>query len=308
MRRSSTCRLCLEFWLLRNLEDPMCRPAHSLSAIALVLLLGVFSVFPAYARQHEHFGQGLSLDVNQPYDEVLGVVQAVVNDGVIRGTFEYKGSHELEGAEPALTSDAFPRWTEDGAVLFKIRPNTLAPEHFYASADLGTVVVRYIVQKVSPSVTRLRIDAVFEQDSHHYTRPSNGQVENNEFEAISDRIKDAEDRVAQERQKASLDQQQEKLETLQGELDRETALLKAANDQAQHLQEQAKALPGGRAARVRTIGADLKAAPYNQSRTIELLPPGEGVTILLQTPGWCRVRALHGTEGWVYRPVLEATP
>lgn len=307
MHRSSICRSFLEFWLFLNLEAPMFFSSRSRSVIALFLLLGV-SVIPAHARQHEHFGQGLSLDVNQPYDEVLKVVQDVVNDGVIRGTFDYKGTHELDGAQPALTSSAFPRWNQDGAVLFKIHPNTLAPEHFYASADVGTVVVRYVVQKVSASVTRVRIDAVFEQDSHHYTRPSNGQVENHEFESISDRIKDAEDRVAQERQKVSLDQQQEKLESLQAELDRETKLLNAANDQVLHLQEQIKTFQSGRPAHVRTAGADLKAAPYNGSRTLELLTPGEAVTILLQTPAWSRIRAPHGTEGWVYRPMLEATP
>ena len=291
-----------------NLEAPMFFSSRSRSVIALFLLLGLSVIIPVHARQREHYGQGLSLEVDQPHDEVLKVVQEAVNDGVIRGTFEYKGAHELEGAEPALTSSAFPRWTEGGDVLYKIRPNTLAPEHFFASSDVGTVVVRYVVQKVSPSVTHLRIDAVFEQDSHHYTRPSNGQVESHEFEAISDRIKDAEDRVAQERQKVSLDQQQEKLESLQAELDRETKLLNAANDQALHLQEQIKTFQSGRPAHVRTAGADLKAAPYNGSRTLELLTPGEAVTILLQTPAWSRIRAPHGTEGWVYRPMLEATP
>lgn len=302
----SICRSFLEFWLFLNLEAPMFSLTRSRTAIVLLVLLGL-SVIPAHGGQHQHYGQGLSLEVNQPYDEVLNVVRGAVNDGVIRGTFEYKGSNQLDGAQPALTSSAFPRWTEGGDVLYKIRLNTLAPEHFYSSGDIGTVVVRYVVQKVSPSVTRLRIDAVFEQDSHHNTRPSNGQVESQEFEAISDRIKDAEDRVDQERQKVSLDQQQEKVEVLQEAVDRETVLLNAANDRASHLQEQVKTVPAGRSARVGTGGADLKAAPYKECRTLELLAPGETVTILFQTPAWSRIRSPRA-EGWVYRPLLEVAP
>ena len=112
------------------------------------LILG--SVFllltPSDARKRQHWGEGFSVDLDQPYDQVLRIVQQVTNDGIIRGTYQYKGTNQLDGAESVKTSPAFPKWTGGGTVLYKVRPNTLAPENFYQSGDKGTVAVRYIVQ------------------------------------------------------------------------------------------------------------------------------------------------------------------
>src|SRR5690348_11305912 len=74
-------------------------------------------------------------------------------------------------------SKAFPPWTGQGKVLYKIRPHTLSPEHFYQSTDEGTVAVRYIVQPLTPSGTRLRIDAVFVEATLRKRHASNGRVE-----------------------------------------------------------------------------------------------------------------------------------
>ncbi len=277
----------------------------SLLAVSVVWLAGDF----AHARgKHAHYGEGFYIDLNQPYDEVVSVVEETTNDGVIRGTFDYKGTHELDGAESAKASSAFPGLPEKGTVLYKIRPNTLAPEHFYATADVGTVVVRYVVQVLGPSTTRLRIDAVFEQDSHHYIRASDGAVENSEFEAISDRIKDLEDRAAQRRQAEALEQQQQKLQEIQTQLDEENTRLSTLTNHEQQLRKQVLELQSGRTASVKTNSADLKAAPYNQSKTLEVLSQGEPVTVLLQTPNWFRIRASDGAQGWVYRLMLEAAP
>ncbi len=277
----------------------------SLLAVGILLLAGDF----ALARgKHEHYGDGFSIDLNQPYEEVLGVVQEAVNDGVIRGTFDYKTTRELDGAESVTACSAFPRWTDKGTVLYKIHPNTLAPEHFYESADVGTVAVRYVILALGPSSTRLRIDAVFEQDSHHYTRASDGSVENSEFEAISDRIKDLEDRAAERRKADALEEQLRRVKEIQAQLDQENAQLSTLNDQEQQLQKQVSGLQRGRTMRVRTASADLKAEPHNQSKTLQVLSQGTPVTLLLQTPGWLHVRASDGTQGWVFGLMLEAVP
>jgi SH3 domain-containing protein len=262
----------------------------------------------SYARKHQHFGAGFSIDLTQPYDEVLSVVQQITSDGTIRGTYQYKGTKELDGAESANTSNAFPAWTGQGKVLYKIRPNTLSPEHFYQSTDEGTVAVRYIIQPLIPTGTRLHIDAIFIEATGRKRHASDGQVENSEFEAISDTIKDLEDAEAKKRQKLLHNQQQKKLDELQTQLDEETAKLKDVTAKEQQLEQQIQERPGLHAARVKTPNADLKAEPYNQSKTVRVLAQGDQLTLLVETPAWFRVQTASGEEGWVYRLMLEGTP
>jgi len=280
------------------------------SPALLFLPLGILLLLPnpSYARKHEHYGAGFSVDLTQPYKEVLDVVQQVSNDGVIRGTYEYKGTKDLDGAESANSSKAFSPWTGQGKVLYKIRPHTVSPEHFYQSTDEGTVVVRYIVQPLNPTGARLRIDAVFIESNGHKRHASDGQVENSEFEAISDTMKDIEDAEAKKREKLLHDEQQHQLEQLQAQLDQETAQLRAATAKQQQLEQQLRQQQSLRVARVRTSNADLKAEPYNQSKTTRLLSQGEQLTVLVETPSWYRVQAATGEQGWIYRLMLEITP
>ena len=258
-----------------------------------------------HARKHEHFGEGFSIDLNQPYEEVLKVVQEVTEDGIIRGTFEYRGSHELDGAKSAKTPRAFQNWNGGGTVLYKERPDTLAPANFYATGDMGTVVVRYIVQAMGSNTTRLRIDALFDVDTHHGTHPSDGQVESKEFEAIASRIDDLEGQEKKHREEAALEQQMQKVQELQAELDRESARLSALGTKEKQLLKQVQEQRGGVAAQVRTASADLKATPYNQSKTLRLLSQGEEVIVLLRIPGWYRVQTGKGEQGWIYALMLE---
>jgi len=280
------------------------------SPALLFLPLGILLLLPnlSYARKHEqHYGEGFSVDLTQPYNEVLDVVQQVTNDGVIRGTYEYKGTKDLDGAESANSSKAFSPWTGPGKVLYKIRPHTLSPEHFYQSTDEGTVAIRYIVQPLTPSGTRLRIDAVFVEATLRKRHASDGRVEGSEFEAISDRMKDIEDAEAKRKEKLLHDQQQRQLEQLQAQLDQETARLRAATAKQQQLEEQLQQQQVLHAARVKTFNADLKAEPYNQSKTARLLSQGEQLTVLMETPSWYRVQMATGEQGWVYRLMLEIT-
>jgi SH3 domain-containing protein len=260
------------------------------------------------ARKHEHYGAGFSADLTQPCNEVLDVVQQVTKDGVIRGTYEYKGTKNLDGAESANSSKAFSPWTGQGKVLYKIRPHTVSPEHFYQSTDEGTVVVRYVVQPLNPTGTRLRIDAVFIESNGHKRHASDGQVENSEFEAISDTMKDIEDAEARKREKLLHDERQHQLEQLQAQLDQETSHLREATAREHELEQQLRQRQGLHAVRVKAAHADLKAEPYNQSKTLQLLSQGDQLTVLAQTPNWYRVQTASGEQGWVYRLMLETTP
>jgi len=278
-----------------------------LSAGLLITALLLLAVHQTHARKHEHYGEGFSVDLTQPYDEVLDVVQQVTNDGVIRGTYQYKGTNELDGAESANTSNAFSPWTGQGKAFYKIRPDALSPEHFYESNDEGTVAVRYIVEPLTPSGTRLRIDAVFVEASLRRRHASDGQVENSEFEAVSAKLQDIEDAEAKKRGKLLHDQQQRQLEQFQAQLDQETAQLKTAIAKQQQLEQQLQQQQGLRAARVKTSNADLKAEPYNQSKTVRVLSQGDELTVLVETPSWYRVQTATREQGWIYRLMLEIT-
>jgi hypothetical protein len=280
----------------------------SLNTSVLVTALLLFGADQGHARKHEHYGQGFSVDLTQRYDEVRDVVRQITRDGIIRGTYQYRGTKELDGAEPASKCNAFSPWTGPGEVLYKIRPHTIAPEHFYQSSDEGTVAVRYIVQPLAPSGTRLRIDAIFIEVTGRTRHASDGRVEDSEFEAISDTMKDIEDAEGKKREKLVREQQQHQLEELQTQLDRETEQLKEVIAKEQRLEQQIQQQQGLHAARVKTSSADLKAQPYNQAKTIRLLSEGEGLTVLLETSAWLRVQTAGGEQGWVYRLMLEVSP
>jgi hypothetical protein len=268
---------------------------------SLLLLLS-----PGEASKHEHFGDGFSIDLNNPSDEVVRVVQEVADDGIIRGTFEYKGTSQLDRAFSAKKSNAFPVWTGGGTVVYKLRPNSLAPENFHESNDKGTVVVRYVVVPVDAKTTRLRIDALFQEDSHHHTHLSNGQVENSEFEAIAAKIKDLEELQERQRQQTARQEQLNKLAQLQAPLAQERTQLKAAIARQQQLQNPNRLPESNASARIVATSADLKVEPYNQSRTLQTLSQGDSVTILLRTTFWVRVRTTNGTQGWIYTLMLGA--
>lgn len=45
-----------------------------LSASLLILGSLLLLLSPGYARKHEHWGEGFSIDLNQPYDPVLNEI------------------------------------------------------------------------------------------------------------------------------------------------------------------------------------------------------------------------------------------
>ena len=276
-------------------------PVPFILCILLVLAAARF----APARDTTHYGDGFTIDLDESYDRVLLVVKRVVDDGVVRGTSEYKGSAEIYGAAPGTESNAFRTAPAPGTVLYKIRKDTIAPEHFYQSNDVGTLAVRYVVKALGPNSTRLNIDAIFQEDSHHHYHPSDGTVENAEFLAISDQIKDIDDKEAKDKQDALYAVEEKKMVALLAQLDQARAELKTADAKERELSKKVSAVSGGKPGRVKTATADLKAQPYNESKTVGSLSQGDAVTVLTQTRSWYRVQAAGGTQGWVYRLMLE---
>jgi hypothetical protein len=280
---------------------------RAVSCLALGLML-VGNVAPAMSRSKEHWGNGLTVDVNHPAEQLIGIVREVAADGFIRGTSQYKDSAQLEGAVPVNSSNLFKPWSEGGAIFYKVKTHTLSPEHFDESGDEGTVAVRYIVQSTGANTSRLRIDAVFQEEARRTVHPSDGTPENGEFIAIEAKIKDAEDQEAQRQHDAGMAQQEQELEKLQATLDQELAELNAVKAKENEVQQQIQDLQKSKAGHVRSATADLKSAPYNKAKTLQSLTQGDQVAVLVETPKWVQVIAPNGEQGWIYRMMIEVVP
>lgn len=276
--------------------------------LALLLLLLVQCAGSAFAFKRDRFGQGLAVDLEVPYEQALQAVQHVAENGVIQGTTQYRGNSQLDGASAAQKAAGFKDWDGKGAAFYKVRPDTIAPEHFYATADKGTVAVRYIVESGGPRLTHLRIDASYEEDDGHRSHPSDGQVENSEFAVVSKELDDMAEAERSQQKQGVLQQQEQKLEELQAQLEQENTAVKAAATKQEQLEQEVRELHGVRSAHVRRASADVKAEPYLESKTIQSLSQGDPVIVLMQTPAWYRVQTASGQEGWVYHLMLDVAP
>ena len=142
--------------------------------MAYVLLVAAFAPMTALsadAREKENPGSGFSIDVDQPYEAVLAAVRQIAGNGIILGTSESTKDKDLAGAVLQPSSKLFAAWDGPGQVFYKIRNKALAPVHFVNSSDMGTVAVRYVVQPLGTSSTRLFIDAIFVEDSRRRGHP-----------------------------------------------------------------------------------------------------------------------------------------
>ena len=48
-------------------------------------------------------------------------MRQITSGGIIRGTYEYRGTKELEEAEPANTGKLFSPWPGEGKVLYRLK-------------------------------------------------------------------------------------------------------------------------------------------------------------------------------------------
>jgi hypothetical protein len=59
---------------------------------------------------------------------------------------------------------------------------------------------------------------------------------------------------------------------------------------------------------VKAPGAPLKSAPFHTASTLQSLPPGTEVLIVISTPYWLGVETHEGQHGWMLRDDLEQAP
>lgn len=291
-----------------------------------LILLVFFSAvqLPAREKDATQYGMGLIVNLPFPEGEVSKVVQDVVQNGIIRGTKEYNKDEYVEGAAPATTTRVFKEWIEGGKVFYKVRLKAIDPRNFKNSSDVGTLAVRYVVQPQGDKNTVLRIDAVFVEDYRKVSHPSNGSVESAEYKDIHDRLDATQEMHAQtiEAEKEKQNQMAQRqappvtLETPSSAPQQVPVAVAANNPPAssgaqfppQTLEEHVRELRQQVERRVKSPGAPLKSAPFHTASTLQSLPTGGEVLIVISTTYWVGVETHEGQHGWILRDELEPVP
>ena len=80
------------------------------------------------------------------------------------------------------------------------------------------------------------------------------------------------------------------------------------DDSSQTLEEHVKDLRRQVQRLVKAPGAPLKSAPFHTASTLQSLPPGTEVLIVISTPYWYGVETHDGQHGWMLRDDLELLP
>lgn len=297
---------------------------YILPALCAWLLL---AATPLMAREKDavQYGAGLIVNVPFPESEVAQAVQEIVQNGIIRGTREYNKDEFISGAEPATSTRVFAAWTDGGKVFYKVRSKALDPRNFKDSSDVGTLAVRYIVQGQDENHTVLRIDARFVEDFRRVAHASNGSVESAEYKDIHDHLDSlalmkAETADAEKRKQESSSTSQVALRDERSE----PAVQPAPSPQGDEpplkppqnaeptspvsLEQRVHDLRQQVERRVKAPGTPLQSAPFHTASTLQALPAGAEVLIVISTPYWFGVETHEGQHGWILRDDLETLP
>jgi hypothetical protein len=294
--------------------------------VAVLICAFLASTPPSAARDKAgvQYGAGLIINVPFPEDQVAQVVQDVAQNGIIRGTKEYNKDQYVTGATAVTFSRLFPEWTEGGQVFYKQREHAVDPRNFKDSSDVGTLIVRYILQPQGTKNTVLRINALFVEDFRRVVHPSNGSVEGAEYADIHDRL----DKIsAMNAETAELQREKDAArnpgaaaagysssqasldaaESSTSELSTEQTKFASAST-AQTPQERVRQLREQVERVVKAPGAALKSAPFHSATTLQPLPAGTEVLVVITSTYWLGVETHDGQHGWILRDELEQVP
>ncbi|HXZ12781.1 MAG TPA: SH3 domain-containing protein [Candidatus Sulfotelmatobacter sp.] len=281
-------------------------------ACRLLLFASLFLALPGSLLSQKVFQDprrkttvGFSVDLESPLETVEKVVGRVTDDLVIRGSYIFSKETQIDEAEAASSSKAFPDVPPPAKVFYKIKTEALAPAHFPGDRDIGTVTVRYLLEPVSPGRTRLRIDAVFITDGGHFRYPSDGSVETAEYAEIMIQLKALTSPPTPKHRPAESVAAEQQSVGLQNKLAEEETELADAKAVEAKLRERVKQLQFNTQGRVRSPGVPLRSLPYEHSSAILTLEKGATVTVLTTTKYWYRIRTAKGEEGWIYYAFLE---
>jgi hypothetical protein len=309
-------------------------------ALALLCALAPSSLA---GKEGIQWGTGLVMNVPFPESEVAKVVEDVAQNGIVRGTKEYNKDEYISGAVAASSTRVFPEKAE-GKVFYKIRLKTLDPRNFKDSTDMGTLAVRYVLQPQGEKNTILRIDARFVEDFRRVAHASNGSVESAEFKDIHDHLESLQlmksETVEAEKEKQAYlanklhpngvaDSTNESSSSASTGLsspaaapsptgviaegpnvNSQTAALTMPAETSdvgnleQHLQDLRRQVERT----VKSPGAPLKSAPFNTANTLQTLPTGTEILIVVSTTYWVGIETHDGQHGWILRDQLELLP
>jgi hypothetical protein len=278
--------------------------------VALSLACGAVAK-PSPARQPDQntsdVPEGFAIDLKASEADVLKAVELVTQDTILHGTQVYAREDELTEAEAATGSAYYGPWTGPGHAFYKVRKQSLSPQHFKNSTDVGTITVRYIVLGVAPNRTHLQIDAVFVEDGSKRVHPSDTTVETSEFAEVQSHIVRIQ---REERQTADLLQRRQLQMAAQSnvkERDAEAAKLKDAENSIQSLELRLHELQHQAELRVKAQ-ANLKSAPFQHAATLQSVPANSDVLIEIITPYWYGVETVDGHRGWLRHDQVEPIP
>jgi hypothetical protein len=301
-------------------------PAAICSISVFLCLVACVATLDAREKDATPYGMGLIVNVPFPAAEVSKVVQEIVQNGIIRGTKEYNKDEFVSGAEAATSTRVFPAWKEGGEVYYKVRLKALDPRNFKDGGDVGTLAVRYIIQSQDEKHTVLRIDARFVEDFRHVAHASNGSVESAEYKDIHEHLdsialmKAETAEVEQQHLESSSRKQFTPLTDELGEPKPATsAVIQAVQTSENPVRGAEPSPPVSMEQRVHDLkqqverivkapGAALKSAPFHTASTLQPLPTGTEVLIVISTPYWYGVETHDGQHGWILRDELEALP
>jgi hypothetical protein len=283
-------------------------PSRVVSGLLGTLLAASFTLCSAVAKD-PIASAGLVREFSTSPEYIKQAVQTVLHDQVIHGTLVYDKQPILTGAQVVESTPLFEPWSGPGQVYYKILENAIAPRHFLESADQGTIAVRYIVTPVSGGRTRIRIDAVYVENSHKVIHISDGNVEKMEMKEIKDRADEAEEAAAalaeEKRRKNSAEIVHQ---TYVRQREDESTKLSSAESSEKLLEQQVADLRHELERRVKQPGADVKAAPFQSAASLKTLPGGSELVVLIVTPHWLGVETTEGQRGWISVDKLEPLP
>lgn len=303
---SSTAGVVTRFASARR--QPLLGSAFFVLALVLVSLLLAYPSLCA-AKDRDVPTAGFVNEFTASFNDVLQIVTEVVQDQTIHGTYIYDKEPTLVGAVAVKSTPLFRPWKDEGQVFYKVRYNAIAPRHFRESADQGTIAVRYVISSISPERTRLRIDAVFVENSHRVVHASDGTVEASEYKVIQDRLHEVQ---SAEYEAAEAQRRRESLDLAKRSLlrqhEEETALLATTQTSADALESRVNSLRYELERRIKAPGAALKAAPFRSAANLANLPAYTEVVLVIVTPRWYGVETPDGHRGWLSIDQLEMLP
>jgi len=279
------------------------------AALALISSLAILLLPMAGAPREALSTPGIIREFPVSLNEIRQAVLAVVGDKIVHGTLVFDKEPILTGADAVDSTPLFEPWQGPGEVYFKIRKNAIAPRHFLESGDQGTIAVRYVIIPVDATRTRVKIDALYQESGHRVVHASDGTVEKSEMKEIKDQLEALQEAAAQAADARRRETSAELVrQSIVRQREDETSRFNNAQSAQKELEQQVNALHHELERRVKTPGADLKAAPFQSAASLKTLSAFTDVVILIVTPRWLGVETPEGQRGWLPQERLEQLP